>query len=139
MVNQAEKKQTINKSTRNLSFRFIILIAFLVMFYSGYKLLHQTYKYNQINVEITQLQSEIERLNQDNQNLTELINYLQTDNFKEKEAREKLNLIKEGEHLVLVKEKDSPTNSQLPEQQKMAQVVVERPNYYWWWHYYFSL
>lgn len=139
MVSKQIKNKTASSTPGSLSYKLLILAGFVVMFYIGYKLFQETYKQNQINVEIASLQQEVEKLNQDNQNLNELISYLQTDEFKEKEAREKLNLIKDGEHLVLVKEKEVAMDAPKAESQREAQVVVKRPNYYWWWHYYFSL
>jgi cell division protein FtsB len=55
-----------------------------------------------IDREIGKLESQMERINKDNEELTSLIQYLNTPEYKEKEAREKLNLAKEGEHVVVL-------------------------------------
>lgn len=134
------KPQPEKPRSSGVMFTLLVLVAFVVLGYICYRLFNETYKQNQINVEIAHLQSEIDRLNQDNDDLNELISYLQTDEFKEKEAKDKLNLIKEGEQLVLIKEKEALKTMQ-PEEpvRKEAQILIDRPNYYWWWHYYFSI
>lgn len=129
------------EKTGSWSFRFFMLAGLFAVGYISYNLFQETYKENQINKEISQLQTEIERLNQDNKNFQELVNYLQTDDFKEKEIKDKLNLVKEGEQVILVKEKDVAVKSAQIEnnQSPKAEVIVNRSNYYWWWHYFFSI
>ena len=135
-------KKTDSKNSPVMSLGYVIMAVALlgVLVYITYSLTSQVYKQNQINKEISALESKISDLNQENQDLNELIGYLQTDEFKEREAKDKLNLIKEGEQLVLIKEKEAQieTNSEEIEK-KQAEVVVRRENYYWWWHYFFSL
>jgi hypothetical protein len=90
-----------------------------------------------VNREIAELQAEIDKLNQDNKNLQGLIEYFQTDDFKEKETKDKLNLVKEGERLVLIKEKEIPVET--VEEDREVEVTVNRPNYYHWWYYFFGI
>lgn len=118
--------------------RLLVVSSFFILFFVSYKLFEQTYKQNQINQDIAQMQEEINKLNQDNQDLGELINYLQTDDFKEKEAKDKLNLIKEGESLVLIKEKDIQKEKPEKEEKNSPEVIIDRPNYYYWWHLFFG-
>jgi len=120
-------------------FRVLIVCGFMALFYISYSIFQQAYKQNQINVEIASLQQEVEDLHQDNQNLLDFVNYIQTDDFKEKEAKDKLNLVKEGETVVLVKEKEVPIRQEAVVEQKKPELVVNRSNYYWWWHLLFSL
>jgi cell division protein FtsB len=61
----------------------------------------------QVDSEIKRLQTQSEQLNQDNRQLSELIKYLDTPEYKEKEAREKLNLKKPGEEVVVLPEDSS--------------------------------
>jgi cell division protein DivIC len=124
---------------KNLFYVFVAILLLAVLLYVTYRLSNKVYKRNQINKEVMKLQTEIANLNQENQDLNELINYLQTDDFKEKEAKDKLNLIKEGEQLVLVKEKESQLQEIVEEEKSKTEVVVNHANYYWWWYYFFNL
>jgi cell division protein FtsB len=60
----------------------------------------------EVDSEISRLQGQADSLNQDNQQLSELIQYLGTPEYQEKEAREKLNLKREGEQVVVLPESD---------------------------------
>ncbi len=139
-MNKQTKAESKSYTFRNLVYVLVAILLLAVLLYITYRLSNQVYRQNQINTEILNLQTQITRLNQENQDLDELIGYLQTDEFKEKEAKDKLNLIKEGEQLVLVKEKELQL-SQMDDMQERSktEVVVHRENYYWWWHYFFNL
>lgn len=119
-------------------FSFLILTAFII-----YNLADKIYRQNEIDLEVEKLEKEIDKLTKKNQKLNEAINYLKTEDFKEKEFKKKLNLIKEGEELVLIKE--SETVQQLNEEElsekefEKAKLIVKRPNYYYWWYYFFSI
>jgi hypothetical protein len=83
------------------------------------------------------LEEEIAKLERNNKDLDELVNYLQTDSFKEKEAKEKLNLIKEGEQLVLVKGNNAK-KEEIVKEKELAEVAIKHSKAYWWWHYFFG-
>ncbi len=63
----------------------------------------------EVDREISKLQAETDAIEKNNRQLSELIQYLGTAEYAEKEAREKLNLKKEGEHVVVLP-KDSSEN-----------------------------
>lgn len=139
-MSEQSKNNTQNSAFRSLVYVLVAILLLVVLLYITYRLSNQVYRQNQINTEIMKLQTEITNLNQENQDLNELIGYLQTDEFREKEAKDKLNLIKEGEQLVLVKEKEMQIQQMNDEHnQQQAEIVVNHENYYWWWHYFFSL
>jgi cell division protein DivIC len=138
MTPAKDKKESVKRKGTGFMFKLLVVLCFGVLFFASYKLFEKTYRQNQINGEIAKMQEEIDRLNQDNQNLGELIKYLQTDQFKEKEAKDKLNMIKEGESLVLVKEKDVAVPNEKTEIKNTPQVVIERPNYLLWWQFFFQ-
>jgi len=114
-----------------------MLLGVALLFFIGFKYSKEAYKQREVNVEIANLQSEIEKLNQENKNLQGLIEYFQTEEFKEKETKDKLNLVKEGEKLVLIKEKEISVETANEDDE--VEVVVNRPNYYWWWYYFFGI
>lgn len=106
----------------------------------GYKIVNQAQKQKMIDDEIATLEREVSRLHLENEELAELNSYFNTSEFKEREAKDKLNLVKEGEQLVLVKgatnEKQAKAETDKDEK---AKIVMERSNVYWWWHYFFGL
>ncbi len=122
---------------KDFGFRIAMLLGVALLFFIGFKYSKEAYKQREVNVEIANLQSEIEKLNQENKNLQGLIEYFQTEEFKEKETKDKLNLVKEGEKLVLIKEKEISVETANEDDE--VEVVVNRPNYYWWWYYFFGI
>ena len=76
-----------------------VLIVFVYMFVATGQAIWQNY---QINQEIAKLKLEIVQLGKDNVQLKNLIAYLKTDSFKEKEARRKLGYKKPGEKVVAI-------------------------------------
>ena len=61
----------------------------------------------QVNQEIDELEDEINRLDKKNQELENLIEYLETDQFVDRQAREGLNFKKPGEEVVVIKDGSS--------------------------------
>ena len=121
-------------------FYFISVIPLLgILVFIIYKLSDQVYRQKQVDDEVALLENEISKLSSENEDLDELINYLKSNDFKEREAKDKLNLIKEGEELVLVKENEAEIQDDQKEEESNTEIVVNRPNYYYWWHYFFSI
>jgi len=139
-LNKSSRKNRDRKGSvllKNLGFRIAILFGVALLFFIGFKYSEEAYKQKQVNREVAELQAEIDKLNQDNKNLQGLIDYFQTDEFKEKETKDKLNLVKEGEKLVLIKEKDIAVEPVQVDNE--TEITVNRPNYYYWWYYFFGI
>jgi len=110
-----------------------ILVIFLVLvtIASG----REAYRNYKVNQEIKNLEKKIEELQKSNAELGELEKYLQSDEFLEKEARLKLNLIKDGEKLVIIKR---PEGESIIEEQKPEEQNKNIPNILKWWEYFFG-
>lgn len=85
----------------------------------------------QVDSEISRLENQSNTLKKGNQQLSELIKYLDTEEYKEREAREKLNLKRPGEQVVV-----------LPEDSSSGQVASiqtdNQPNPQKWFTYFFN-
>lgn len=55
-----------------------------------------------VDTEVARLQEQADKLAYDNKQLDELIKYMDTPEYKEREAREKLNLKKPGEEVYIL-------------------------------------
>ena len=64
----------------------------------------------QVDAEIRKLQAQADEIAQNNQELSGLIKYLNTPEFAEKQAREQLNLKKDGEYVVVLPDTDEPAS-----------------------------
>jgi len=106
-----------------------MIFLVLIIIASG----RESYRNYRVNQEIKNLQRKIEELQKINTELSELEKYLQSDEFLEKEARLKLNLIRDGEKLVIIKraEEELSSDEVKPEENKNI------PNILKWWEYFF--
>jgi cell division protein FtsB len=86
----------------------------------------------EVDSEVKRLQTQADAVSKDNEKLSELIKYLDTPEYKEKEAREKLNLKKEGEQVVVLPE--SNNNSA----QNASDLANQRSNPNKWLDYFFK-
>jgi len=137
LIKKMEDRKEIADKTKSFLLKLSIILGIIILFFVFYRLSDVIYQQKGTKEEIASLQVEVDRLNKNNQNLEELISYFQTDEFKEKEAKDKLNLVKEGEQVVFLREKEIIKKEKMPN--KKPEVTVNRPNYYWWWHYFFSI
>lgn len=91
-----------------------VVIALYLLVY-----LMQTIKHNyDLQQQINLLQQQNANLETETEALSYRIQYYQTDDYKEKEAREKLGLQQPGEGVVILPRKDEPTASAQVENQK---------------------
>jgi cell division protein FtsB len=80
--------------------------------------------------EIDKEQQKLEDLKADNVNLKQQLEYVKSDAFVEKEARDKLGMAKDGEAVVLMPENVSKTSEDQIQQE-------EAPNWKKWWQLFF--
>ncbi|TSC94203.1 MAG: Uncharacterized protein Athens071425_225 [Parcubacteria group bacterium Athens0714_25] len=115
----------------------LALIAMLL--YPSYK----EYERNKrINGEIEKLSQEAEKLRENNSELSEKIEYFKTQAYKERIAKERLNLQKTDEQVVAVKPSISKNESvevlQLNKGDENKLGKIESPNYQKWIRYFFG-
>jgi cell division protein FtsL len=96
MTEQGRKIKKILSSKITL---FFLLLGFIWLIMG---VVNVYYKKYQINKQVEKLKSEIAKTEQNNQQISAMIDYLGSQSFLEKEAREKLNMKKEGEEVVMV-------------------------------------
>jgi cell division protein FtsB len=114
------------------------VLIFLLIF-SGYHFFKAKKKNDNINQEIAELQEQIDEFEKKNSSLREFSEYLETDDFKEKEAKENLDLVKDGEKVVIVKKATVKKVIEEKTDDKKPEVEIKKPNYYYWWHYFFGI
>lgn len=112
---------------------FGVSVAFIIMIATS----KERTRITGIQQEITTLQEKADRINGENKDLQEKIAYFETDEYKEREAKEKLNYQKEGERVVIVKSRSQQGHDD--QEQTPTQDVIEEdvPIYLKWWHQYF--
>ncbi len=80
---------------------FTLVLLFLFLFLT-IALIKETAKFINISRQLSSARKGIVKLEEKNQNMASELNYLQDDFSKEKEAREKLNMLKPGEKKIII-------------------------------------
>jgi len=141
----AQKTKKIKKILSSKIFLFIVVFILIFLLIG---LIKETYRKHQLTSEINELRSNIDKLEGDNQQLIDLMDYFKEDSYLEKEARIKLNLKKPGETVVVLS-KDIIDGVEIvrsgsldEEENKEADLEnndsVEVTNYWKWWEYFFN-
>lgn len=131
IINKKKKKNIIGKV---LSFNLFVVASVLVVVFLGIGLGKEFYRDYQIKKEIDSLQNDISALEKDNYKLSQLIEYYNTDEYKEVEMRKRFNLKKNDENVVVVVKSEPRVlgDSNIKEENKNL------PNYLKWWNYFFE-
>jgi len=106
---------TFDKMSRSMLYSFFIFILALLLIGIVAAFGREGYGNYQLNKEISGLKKEIESLKKNNEELSGLVDYYNSEKSLEGEARLKLNLVKEGEKLVIISpEGQAVSGSQSP-------------------------
>lgn len=124
---------------------FFLLLGFIWL---ALKVADVYYKKYKINKEIQNLKNQIGSANKTNQEISNMIDYLSSQSFLEKEAREKLNMKKEGEEVVILEPaNENPATTSEPSnaasdseaKQNLAKAGTKtEPNFLKWWRFFFK-
>ncbi len=119
-----------SKITSSNFFIFLLVLILIGVVTAASK---EGYRRYQVDKEIAELEQKIENLKKENRSLFALLEHFQSEEFLEKEARLKLNLIKEGEKLVIINSKKEASSEQETDLEK-----EKTSNFKRWWSYFFN-
>ncbi|MCX6766481.1 MAG: septum formation initiator family protein [Candidatus Moranbacteria bacterium] len=134
-----KNREKTNTSAKIFSGMFFLAgLAVLVLI--GISLGKEVYRKRQIQKEIEGLQSQISQMGQQNGDMQNLISYLASTDFQEKQAREKLNLQKSDEKMIVLRKDVVEPSSQPQNVAANPQAPPEdnSPNWQKWWKYFFA-
>ncbi|PIR93202.1 hypothetical protein COT99_01930 [Candidatus Falkowbacteria bacterium CG10_big_fil_rev_8_21_14_0_10_43_10] len=98
----AKKESFLRRSI--LSSKFFSALALFIIILIAFPLVKKINQQRILNREIKELEEEVARVDNKNEDLRELIDYLNSDSFAEKEARVNLDMRKPGEKVVIFKD-----------------------------------
>lgn len=102
----------------------LVVFGYVRSYYSGYK----------INQEIASLEAEIKSLEHKKLESMEILNYVMSPDFVEEKARTELNMKKEGESVLIVKNKNSYNMYEIKKSEDTRQKISNPLK----WLYYFK-
>jgi len=119
--------------------KLFLFVSLIILILLSPALAREYFRKKQVNKEIYSLKEEIKKLEKDQNDFSELINYLNTEDFWEKEARSKLGLQKPGEKLVVIPNdyfKDEGNGAK--DKKEISESAAEISNPHKWWNYFFN-
>jgi len=132
-------------TTKKLLFsKPLIVLEVAAIAFIGFYVVREAVTKQAVEQEIARLEQEIGALEQNKDDLGALLDYVQTDAFVEQEARQKLNLVSEGEQLLVIPEVDAASASAPDAPGASAQEAVPQQrvlgasNAVHWWTYFFE-
>ena len=141
MNKKRDLKNTPIRESRNENFitrlfsnqKFIALMILAVIFLLFFPLAKSYSQRKAIEKEISQLQSEIDKYQQDNEELNELLSYIDSNQAVEKQARTSLNLKKSGEGVIVIEDLSVEEKNKLDKQKES-----KSSNFKKWLEYFFG-
>jgi len=124
-----------------LSSKILFLLALFILVFFSVNLVKEVVNKRDLQQDIDKLQAEINSLENRNEELSGLIDYFNSMDFVETEARIKLNLKKPGESIIIVPEEENINNYQdgsSLNRQLISQSVKDLSNPLKWRKYFFS-
>lgn len=88
--------------------KYFIWCLIIVFAFALVSLLREGYRYFQVSEEIGGLENKINDLKKENDELLKIKETFNSQDFLEEEARRKLNMVKEGESVIIVAEDNEP-------------------------------
>ena len=107
---------------------FFTILCAVVIFFVGWSTIELWPKKVTVNNEVNNLEQKIAETEKSNSELAKLLDYFKSDNYLEREARQRLNYKKPGEEVVFVfRDKESKINKESQEE-KIS-------NFQKWWNW----
>lgn len=127
---------------RILRSRFVVFLLLLIFIWSSISLVKIIYRKHQLGKEIDNLKAELEKTQQRGQEISQLLQYFGSQDYVEQQAKEKLNLKKEGESVVMIPE--AAINQEVQSQaaslanSAVSSSLVNESNLIKWWNFFFK-
>lgn len=113
-----------------------LMIGFGIFIFTFSAFLKITWQKIEIQGQIDKLKNEAERLEANNKDLTGFLDYFESESFKEREMRLKLNLQKPDERVIIISRDEVKSKKEVSEaQDDKAQMIS---NIRKWWKYFFG-
>lgn len=131
--------QKIISKTSSFIIKFFILAGFAILLLIFISVIKQTYNKDKVQNEIDSLMIKAKQIDKENIEIKDKIAYLESDNYREKEAKDKLNLQKPGENVVVIKPgvvKETQAGEDQPRISYPEKINI--PSRIKWWDYFFK-
>lgn len=118
--------------------QLVIVGGFLIFLYIFFALTTSVYRDFQLETNIDKFEDEITRLAEMAQQKPKDVRYFQSEEYKDKYAKESLNLLNPGEKLIIIPQEDQIVKSEVVVERSYHASVLKLPNRNQWWEYFFG-
>lgn len=125
----------------NLQLQTILVVGFIIIAYMLFNLAISMYNDYQVNLRLRTYAEENARIASDNLRKKEEYDYVNSDLFKDKYAKENLNRFQEGEKVIVLTEKTENIFAKKPiieEKEQKIERMILLPNREQWKEYFFG-
>lgn len=122
-------------------FSFVVvffIVGIILAVFISVSAVREAYRSKTIEREVESLRQEAQQIQSENNNMTARIAYFETPEFQEKIAREKLNMQKPDENVVVVKPGTEQEARVVIEQDNVVAIERDVSNYQKWWNSFFK-
>lgn len=110
-------------------------MTFLYIFFALATSVYRDYK---LEVNIDDFEAEIEELARLAKQKPKDVAYFQSRQYKDRYAKENLNLLNPGERLIIIPQEDRVVKSEVVSDRLVKSDVHDLPNHNQWWEYFFG-
>jgi cell division protein DivIC len=115
------------------SSKLLLLTLLILVIFIGYSIFKEKRNEQETVRNIKSLEQQMTDLESQSLELAEMIKYLRSEDFVEREAREKLNLQKPGEKVVIVPAEENPETGAAGKED-----LADKKNWQLWFEYFFG-
>lgn len=127
------------RKNRPFVLQFVIVGGFLTFLYIFFALTTSVYRDYKLEINIQKFEDEINRLAGMAHQKPKDVAYFQSNEYKDKYAKENLNLLNPGEKLIIIPQEDRIVKSEAIVIDRLDySSVLELPNRNQWWEYFFG-
>ncbi|MBI4836091.1 MAG: septum formation initiator family protein [Candidatus Abawacabacteria bacterium] len=119
------------KWQENITMRMLLGVCIFLAIYQMYTYAVKSYQDYQINQQIRQGEAEITQLEQDNRHMQEYLKYLDTEAYKEKEAKRIKNVKNPNEDVFIIRNQGLEKVDSAQNQQINSWLALSNPERWW--------
>jgi len=113
--------------------RFLAIIGLVFLLLIAFPLARTYTQRRLVEAEINDVKKQITTFESNNQDMKDMITYLQSDQSLEEQARLNLNLKKPGEKVIVIEQAKDATSTD-----DINKTTTQENNFVKWWHYFFD-
>ncbi|MFA5358913.1 MAG: septum formation initiator family protein [Patescibacteria group bacterium] len=122
-----------NWSRRILTSKWFLVVCLLFLIFLSYSFIREFSRRYYLQKQVNALEEQVNKIEKENQEFSQLIEYFDTQNFTEEEARVKMGLKKPGEEVVVINQSGK---NEVNNQEQDGFAGLSNPSK--WWYYFFK-